>query len=251
MLVYKTILIYTSINYRIMIKFFRKIRQKLIKEGQMKSYLIYAIGEILLVMVGILLALQVNNWNNQRKDDQLAQQYLMSLKEDAQNNIKALEGYIQRAENYVQKVADFQHRKGANLSKVDLDSIGINRQTYFLNMDTYQEIISNGHLKLLPNEVKVALGDMNSFFKLVNKIDNQNTGLFNNQHLKMADYFELKRLNRTSTYKSISNPYVNAEQALLTYKNYINLCYDWMKTQQYFYSELKKNQLALIELLEN
>lgn len=51
-----------------MIKFFRKIRLKLIDEGNLKRYLIYAIGEILLVVIGILIALQINNWNNNKSD---------------------------------------------------------------------------------------------------------------------------------------------------------------------------------------
>ena len=50
-----------------MIKFFRKIRQKLLNENRFSKYLVYAIGEIVLVMIGILLALQVNNWNELRK----------------------------------------------------------------------------------------------------------------------------------------------------------------------------------------
>ena len=50
-----------------MIKFFRKIRQKMLAENKFSKYLLYAIGEILLVMIGILLALQVNNWNENRK----------------------------------------------------------------------------------------------------------------------------------------------------------------------------------------
>ena len=50
-----------------MIKFFRRIREKLISENKISKYLLYATGEILLVMIGILLALQVNNWNETRK----------------------------------------------------------------------------------------------------------------------------------------------------------------------------------------
>ncbi len=49
-----------------MIKFFRKIRQKLLSENKFSKYLIYAIGEILLVVIGILIALQINNWNENR-----------------------------------------------------------------------------------------------------------------------------------------------------------------------------------------
>ncbi len=50
-----------------MLKFFRRIRQRLLKEGQLSTYLLYAIGEILLVVIGILIALQINNWNEERK----------------------------------------------------------------------------------------------------------------------------------------------------------------------------------------
>ena len=46
-----------------MIKFFRKVRQKLLKENRFNKYVLYAIGEIVLVVIGILIALQINNWN--------------------------------------------------------------------------------------------------------------------------------------------------------------------------------------------
>jgi hypothetical protein len=50
-----------------MIKFFRKIRQRLLTENKFSKYLIYAIGEIILVVIGILIALSINNWNESRK----------------------------------------------------------------------------------------------------------------------------------------------------------------------------------------
>ena len=53
-----------------MLKFFRKIRQQLLSENQTSKYLLYAVGEILLVMIGILLALQVNTWNQKRLEQQ-------------------------------------------------------------------------------------------------------------------------------------------------------------------------------------
>ena len=51
-----------------MIKFFRKIRQKLLSENKFSKYLIYAIGEIILVVIGILIAVSINNANTYRKD---------------------------------------------------------------------------------------------------------------------------------------------------------------------------------------
>ncbi len=65
-----------------MIKFFRKIRQKLLLGNKFSKYLIYAAGEILLVMIGILLALQVNNWNEQRKAGEKELKLLIELKDD-------------------------------------------------------------------------------------------------------------------------------------------------------------------------
>ena len=52
-----------------MIKFFRHIRQNLIMENKTRKYLKYAVGEIVLVVIGILIALQVNNWNEKRKEN--------------------------------------------------------------------------------------------------------------------------------------------------------------------------------------
>mgnify|MGYP001591841413 CR=1 FL=1 len=56
-----------------MIKFFRRIRQGLLSENKFSKYLLYAIGEIILVVIGILIALQINNWNEKRKNDNIKQ----------------------------------------------------------------------------------------------------------------------------------------------------------------------------------
>lgn len=68
-----------------MIKFFRKIRQKMFAEGNFSQYLIYDIGEIVLVVIGILIALQINNWNTDHQDAETLKGYLNNIAE----NIKA------------------------------------------------------------------------------------------------------------------------------------------------------------------
>lgn len=73
-----------------MIKFFRKIRQNLVNEGKTSKYLKYAIGEIILVVFGILIAVQINNWNEQRKDRALEQKLLIALHDDLLINIDRL-----------------------------------------------------------------------------------------------------------------------------------------------------------------
>jgi hypothetical protein len=73
-----------------MLKFFRRIRRKLLDEGNLKRYFIYATGEILLVMIGILLALQVNNWNQSRQTNAIEQKMLIALQGEFTHNLNNL-----------------------------------------------------------------------------------------------------------------------------------------------------------------
>ncbi|MFC3880479.1 DUF6090 family protein [Algoriphagus namhaensis] len=88
-----------------MINFFRKIRQKLLSENKLKKYLFYAIGEIALVMIGILLALQVNNANEERKNRAIEKAYLSDIYADFVNNKKQFEERLQYFRNQF-KTAD-------------------------------------------------------------------------------------------------------------------------------------------------
>ena len=82
-----------------MIKFFRKIRKRLLAENKYNKYLIYATGEIALVMIGILLALQVNNWNEFQKDRKIEKQALENLVENMNLNINHTEHKIARIQD--------------------------------------------------------------------------------------------------------------------------------------------------------
>jgi len=77
-----------------MIKFFRHIRQRMIKENRVSKYLLYAIGEIVLVVIGILIALQINNWNSERKEANLEEEILVGILENVSNNTLMLKAMI-------------------------------------------------------------------------------------------------------------------------------------------------------------
>jgi len=70
-----------------MIKFFRKIRQSLLSENKFSRYLIYAIGEIVLVVIGILIALSINNNNEDKKARKQEIKYLKNLQIDIQKEL--------------------------------------------------------------------------------------------------------------------------------------------------------------------
>ena len=82
-----------------MIKFFRKIRQRLLAENKFSKYLLYAIGEIILVMIGILLAFQVNNWQDRKIRSNKQLSYLKDIKANLMDDIKAIDGVIDFNEN--------------------------------------------------------------------------------------------------------------------------------------------------------
>ena len=73
-----------------MIKFFRKLRYKSMEENKTGKYLKYAIGEIILVVIGILIALSINNWNELRKNDANTVLMLKQLKEENLSNLSEL-----------------------------------------------------------------------------------------------------------------------------------------------------------------
>ena len=82
-----------------MIKFFRKIRYNLMSENKAGKYFKYAIGEILLVVIGILIALQINNWNEGRKAVQQEIKILSELKNDLETNLSEIEESYETTNN--------------------------------------------------------------------------------------------------------------------------------------------------------
>jgi hypothetical protein len=76
-----------------MINFFRKIRRQNLAENKTGKYIKYAIGEILLVVIGILIALQVNNWNEERAKEIALQAHLKNLVEDLNQDIGSLSAW--------------------------------------------------------------------------------------------------------------------------------------------------------------
>jgi len=142
-----------------MIKFFRRIRQKLITEGKLSRYILYAIGEIVLVMIGILLALQVSNWNDKGKDRIKEATYLNNIKDDLQNDIDELNTLINA--NYLRLSIfklidpDFYLRDDMIMAvdKTEFNFRGLfeRGRSYRPIKGSYSSLISEGQSKLIQN----------------------------------------------------------------------------------------------------
>ena len=82
-----------------MLTFLRRIRKSLLDSGATSKYLLYAVGEIALVVIGILIALQINNWNEWRKDRQIERTLLYGLMENINTNSQSIVEKILELEN--------------------------------------------------------------------------------------------------------------------------------------------------------
>ena len=141
-----------------MIKFFRKIRQKLLSENKFSRYLIYAIGEIILVVIGILIALQINNWNENQKENKLEQKTLINLKkefETNQNNLKAILENNKQLRDACFELTDMIRSNRLKEESKKLDSLLYIVQiiyTFEPNRGVVDEIISSGKLNIIKND---------------------------------------------------------------------------------------------------
>ena len=150
-----------------MIKIFRKIRYDLIEKRKTGKYLKYAIGEIILVVIGILIALGVNNWNENRKLDEIRQGYYGKLIEDfeadkayAKNQILNMESSISNFENYVltYKKPNLNLTEAFEaMKKNDWDIMILEFKT-----STIKSLLSAGELKLISPTLRNNLESYNS-----------------------------------------------------------------------------------------
>jgi hypothetical protein len=154
-----------------MIKFFRRIRQQLITDNKLSKYIIYALGEIILVVIGILIALQINNSNEDRKQRKQELHYLKNLKTDLTLNISELDNYIDvrnsriESANYV-----LEHFEGKPLT--DLNAFAYHTTNIYIwqkfsqHDNTFQELVNSGNLALISNDtIKNGLLNLQALYK--------------------------------------------------------------------------------------
>ena len=154
-----------------MIKFFRHIRKSLLSESKFSKYLLYAIGEIVLVVIGILIALQINNSNEARKLRDQELHYLNNLKTDLNLNIAELDNYIairkSRIESANKVLEHFEGKPLTDLSDFAFHTTNIYIWQKFSQHDnTFQELVNSGNLALISSDsIKNGLLNLQALYK--------------------------------------------------------------------------------------
>jgi len=141
-----------------MIKFFRKIRQNSLSESKTGKYLKYAIGEIVLVVIGILIALQINNWNQGKLDRITEIKHLKTIEKEITSNIYQNQSIV--TNRLTKKIEGLKLAKKFCENKLIVtDTLEfLNKVTYggvfsggynFGERSSYDELINTGNLKLI------------------------------------------------------------------------------------------------------
>ena len=142
-----------------MIKFFRRIRQGLITENKFSKYLIYAIGEIVLVVIGILIALQINNWNENRKQQiklqEIYHEILADLKRErdyANFIINKFEGQRKAYKDYLESFSSTKITRKSMYRKL----LELNMEGYPINSNSsiVESLQNSGEIVLLPQSIR-------------------------------------------------------------------------------------------------
>ena len=106
-----------------MIKFFRKIRQNFLMENKTSKYFKYAIGEIVLVVIGILIALQINNWNEKKKKLETGLQYLSEMRYELESDVEMLDFFINKLKQNIQNQEAAM--KSKDIYQLPIDSLNM------------------------------------------------------------------------------------------------------------------------------
>lgn len=141
-----------------MIKFFRTIRQHLLMENKTGKYLKYAIGEIVLVVIGILIALSINNWNEGRKDRLKERAYLEGIRDDLTEDIKYVDFIIpfneNRKDDYarVDSLVQVRSDKLYDIEFSEISKLSRQTSTFYPRVGSYSSLLADNSADLIRNK---------------------------------------------------------------------------------------------------
>ncbi|WP_449257570.1 DUF6090 family protein [Croceitalea marina] len=250
-----------------MIKFFRKIRQKQLSENKFSKYLLYALGEIILVVIGILIALQINNWNENRKNKIAEADYYCRILDDFELNEKLIDETSARITNKIKLSKELM----SDLNNIPNDrSLILNKHVVAIRQDVFvpsniafEDITSSGQLKLLTDlRLKNRLIQHSTFLNNILNLLQENRNVIIDRMsdfefmsefgLQDIDYLE-RELDREHIELLPKNNWTNDPNhpIFLKFQDNLVIYIGMLIRQKQHLSNLKKEMQEPIELLKN
>lgn len=246
-----------------MIKFFRGIRQKLLTENKFSKYLIYAIGEIILVVIGILIALQINNWNTDKINQSDSKEFNQRLLNEFVGNIDLANTKIEKIESIINSSksilelfnkmpVDDNSRTLDSLLAIAIDGIKVEFRTGTLN-----EGLNTGKVALIESELlKSKIYGLPSNIDYVREWDKTYSSYLNDILLPfLYKNFNFRKMdNAFSTYTAGESKFkTNHTKVLLENEEFENLMdnlYFQSNAQLEFHANLRNEIEEIKELIE-
>nr|WP_298992231.1 DUF6090 family protein [uncultured Polaribacter sp.] len=209
-----------------MIKFFRKIRQRLLAENRFNKYLLYAVGEIVLVVIGILIALQINNNNEAKNNKERFIKVLKEIRKDLETDLSKTEFLLERGREMdsltrhvlSEKITKEQYLKKENR---DLFWVGLQFTAFDYQKTAFQKFENfNG---IIPQEFDSLTNKISNYYNLVVKRYDYMYERLRQQIKDRHDYLATNHnwyylLRKKETTEEMINFYVNNP----VYKNWVS-----------------------------
>ena len=245
-----------------MIKFFRKIRQKLLSENKFSKYLIYAIGEIILVVIGILIALQINNSNIKRIDKEKELKYLSNIRLDLTKDIENLEyniGFRQKKTLGTERlINEINGQPIRDLTETTYNVVNTLYQERFQPSNvTYNDLVSSGNMNLISSDsIKIILFELSLLYQQnIFNIEHETAEYDENISKSIFKYADIERMKpvflgeKTAQQVNISEKDFNSLFESLEYKNGCVVSKWTSEGMIELYQNIKNKSEYLIELI--
>jgi uncharacterized protein YoxC len=242
-----------------MIQLFRSLQQQHLGKKRIGKYLLYAIGEIFLVVIGILIAVAINNSNEQKKLDEQLDTYRKSLVQELQQdivNLKKSKESLLRKRKSINHYLDYYNTKSpaTNILLDRLDSVNTSKSAFYTGTYTVEDLITTGNLSLFPKNEKEAILKLRNFQERYFTYETQtieNIALYDLELKKKTDLLYLNGYS-DKQHQSVANWRNDLESVqFLVLNNTLAESLKLYDFQDELYETLITETITLVQLLQN
>ncbi|MFA8436358.1 MAG: DUF6090 family protein [Marinifilaceae bacterium] len=230
-----------------MLSFLRKFRWKKQSDGKVRKYFFYALGEIILLVIGILLALEINNWNQARLNKKSELKYYQNIKRQLNEDVQGLNATIDFNNRFIDQFAYASQIIELNdrTKKDTLGSIAVNLtefSDFHRKSNIYETLVGSGEVKLIENSSLIeSLQTLEATYIYINRLE-----LSHAEGIKELVVSDLRRALKFNTLE------VKQPDLLYSYEfqNLFVLLSEHMREKDAIYHRALKQIQSIMEILD-
>jgi hypothetical protein len=227
----------------------------MLTENKFSKYILYAIGEIILVVIGILIALQINNWNENQKLNSKTQEYYVQLLDDLNKDVIFANKIIKQFDNYLKDLKEYtnSYYKEDILAPLEaykqISKLPVLSTSFTFNSSTIETLQNNGDIGLIPSGIRNKLIDLKRQQELMiiraNYTNEGKNGIIQNLNPLLGSTTLPNRLNNQPKMKEFLKIDENLREIILVYEG----VHRWKSISEQESISNFKNMLTEIETI--